>query len=76
LIAPFKDETGKRYGRLTVVEKVERDLASRFKRASAKWLCRCDCGTQTRVFGSKLRKGEVKSCVACKIVEDKAWGTK
>ena len=59
------DETGKRYGRLTVVEKVERSLASRFKRASAKWLVRCDCGTETRIFGNKLRNGVARNCLTC-----------
>lgn len=73
---PMKDETGKRYGKLTVVEKVERSLTSQFKRASAKWFCMCDCGTVTRVFGNKLRNGTIKSCNACKIAEEKAWGNK
>jgi hypothetical protein len=72
----FKNEIGKRYGKLTVVEKVERDLESRFKRASAKWYCQCDCGEVTRVFGNKLRNGTVKSCNACKIAMEKAWGGK
>jgi hypothetical protein len=60
-----KDEAGKRYGRLTVVEKMERDLASRFRRASAKWLCRCDCGSVTRIFGNKLRNGTARNCLTC-----------
>ena len=67
-VAPPKDETGRRYGRLLVVEKVERDLASRFKRASTKWLCQCDCGNTTRVFGNKLRNKNIKHCLTCERV--------
>ena len=72
----LKNDIGKRYGKLTGVEKVERDLTSRFKRASAKWYCKCDCGEVTRVFGNKLRNGSVKSCNPCKISMEKAWGGK
>ena len=63
------DETGKRYGRLVVVEVLKRSLASRFKRAKAKWLCQCDCGTRTAVFGDKLRSGQIKMCLNC----ERAW---
>jgi hypothetical protein len=66
------DETGKRYGRLVVVEVLKRSLASRFKRAKAKWSCKCDCGERTAVFGDKLRNGTIKSCLKC----EQAWGKK
>jgi hypothetical protein len=61
----MKDETGARYGRLTVVRRFERDLKSRFRRASVKWLCRCDCGAETRVYGNKLRNGTARNCLTC-----------
>lgn len=51
------DETGNRYGRLTVVCR-----AGSNKKGIAKWLCKCDCGGETIVLGSKLRRGETKSC--------------
>jgi hypothetical protein len=63
------DETGKRYGRLVVVKVLERSLVERFKRASAQWLCKCDCGQMTRVFGNKLRNGTIKNCLRC----ERAW---
>jgi hypothetical protein len=63
------DETGNRYGRLVVIELMDRSLAERFKRAKAKWLCQCDCGKRTRVFGDKLRNGTVKNCLRC----ERAW---
>ena len=66
------DETGKRYGRLVVVEVLKRSLASRFKRAKAKWLCVCDCGTRTAVFGDKLRSGQIRMCLTC----ERAWREK
>lgn len=64
-----KDEAGKRYGRLLVIKKADRDLASRFKRSSAQWRCRCDCGKMTLVFGGKLRNGTIKQCLTC----ERAW---
>ena len=51
------DETGNRYGRLTVVCR-----AGSNKKGIAKWLCECDCGSKTVVLGTKLRRGETKSC--------------
>lgn len=50
------DETGKRYGRLTVIGCAE--APSR----GVSWLCLCDCGNQAVVHGSHLRSGHTKSC--------------
>lgn len=72
------DETGKRYGRLTVIGKVrkKRGQPRILETRKAVWFCRCDCGLNTRVLGNRLRSGSVKSCVSCKIDEDKAWESK
>ena len=53
-----KDLTGQRFGRLKVVKLTE------FKdsNGSCKWLCRCDCGTETIVVSDALRGGKTKSC--------------
>lgn len=51
-----KDETGERYGRLTVVA-----FAGALK-THAMWKCRCDCGQITLVSGRKLRTGTTVSC--------------
>ena len=51
------DETGKKYGRLTVIE-----LAEINPKRGTKWLCSCECGMTTLVYGSNLRKGTTKSC--------------
>lgn len=52
----FKDLTGKRFGRWTVLEKAE----NRGKRIY--WKCKCDCGTIKDVCGSFLTTGRSKSC--------------
>jgi hypothetical protein len=50
------DLTGQRFGRLTVVSRVEN-----IKDRTA-WLCRCDCGKEKIVRGYSLRLGDTKSC--------------
>jgi hypothetical protein len=49
------DMTGQVFGKLTVVERVE-------SRRGARWLCACECGRETIVYGSNLRNGRTKSC--------------
>ena len=51
------DETGNKYGILTVIKRVEND-----KYGKACWLCRCECGNEIVVEGSSLRRGNTKSC--------------
>lgn len=53
----FKDETGKRYGRLTVLRKYPVP-----DNPQAHWLCRCDCGQEFVTRGDNLRSGRTKSC--------------
>ena len=51
------DLTGKKFGRLTVIERVSH------KSPHAYWLCECDCGSKLiLVRGTYLRKGNIKSC--------------
>lgn len=50
-------EIGNRYGRLTVIGSID---APRGR--GAWWLCKCDCGNQTRAQGASLRYGSTKSC--------------
>lgn len=51
------DETGNRYGRLTVVRRAESTRGG-----EARWLCRCECGGEKIARGTKLRRGETRSC--------------
>jgi hypothetical protein len=51
------DLVGKRFGRLTVISKGERDRYSKMH-----WLCKCDCGNETMVCVSNLKSGHTTSC--------------
>lgn len=57
----FKDLTGKRIGRLTVIKRDEDRVTSSGYRFT-RWLCKCDCGTQKSVFANALNSGRTKSC--------------
>lgn len=59
----FQDLTGKKFGRLTVIERAE----SRRKPCGSviiMWLCECDCEKKNRaiVAGAELKSGDTKSC--------------
>ena len=62
------DETGNRYGRLIVIEKVQRKKGDR---GHTKWRCRCDCGNETISDAAALRDGRIQSC-GCLIKEKNA----
>lgn len=52
------DEIGNRYGKWVVISRAES-----FRRVhGARWLCRCDCGTECIVRGDSLRSGDSQSC--------------
>jgi len=52
-----KNETGKRYSRLLVLEDAGKDNFG-----NKKWLCACDCGNKKIIVGMFLRKGLIASC--------------
>jgi len=52
----FKDLTGKKFHRLTVVGYLGRRCHS------SAWLCKCDCGANSEVSAGALQKGSIKSC--------------
>ena len=59
----FKDETGNKYGHLTVLrEDIEREKKLSYDRAY--WIVKCDCEKQTEfsVAGESLRLGTTTSC--------------
>lgn len=60
-MAILKDLTGKRFGRLYVIKRSNDAFTSGGHR-NVTWLCRCDCGKEVEVRGSRLNKGETKSC--------------
>jgi len=51
-----KNEIGKTYGRLTVLERAGT------KNGAVYWLCRCNCGEETIVQGRAFRTGNTRSC--------------
>ena len=51
------DLTGRRFGRVTVLEFVELN-----NNGGARWLCRCDCGTVFETNAANLVHGHTKSC--------------
>ena len=57
LSGQYKDETGRRYGRVLVL-----GLHEQGKGQGASWKCRCDCGIEFTPRGSSLRKGTTTSC--------------
>ena len=56
----FKDETGKRYGRLTVLHRDESKPSGHGYKVW--WICKCDCGNIKSIKGENLRRGLTKSC--------------
>lgn len=59
-MAAFKDLTGQRFGRLTVVERAENGRCS--GKAVTRWVCKCDCGNTIIVEGHSIKRGRTKSC--------------
>jgi hypothetical protein len=59
-MSAFKDETGKVFDRLTVIEFSH--LLKEKAGSRAYWRCECLCGNVVIVSGSNLRFGAVRSC--------------
>lgn len=57
IMSELIDMTGKKFGKLTVIERVANNSQNR-----AVWKCLCDCGKEVEVNGSYLRIGHTKSC--------------
>lgn len=56
----FIDMTGRKYGRLLVLERAGTSGQDGQRRTM--WLCQCDCGNTTVVIGANLRAGMTRSC--------------
>jgi hypothetical protein len=52
----YKDITGQKFGKLTVISYSETRNKKPF------WLCRCDCGKEKIMKGSSLKNGSAASC--------------
>lgn len=66
----YKDLTGKRFGRLTALEKGKKDKAGH-----QYWKCKCDCGNITEVNSDNLRRGLTQSCgcLQSEIIHQRAF---
>lgn len=58
---PVIDLTGKKFGRLTVVERFGTEFSHNGS-VFPIWTCQCDCGNIVVVRGASLRKGLTRSC--------------
>ena len=58
------DLTGKRFGRLTVIRRVDNYVPPDDKyNFQPQWECVCDCGTTGVItYGNHLKQGKTKSC--------------
>jgi hypothetical protein len=56
-IMRFIDLTGQKFGRLTVIKRIENGLCNR-----TRWCCKCDCGNEVGVFSRGLISGQTNSC--------------
>lgn len=61
----FLDLSGKKFNKLTVIERVKKGGTKR-----TYWLCVCDCGEKTIIRQDSLIKGRTKSC-GCSLKERK-----
>lgn len=58
---PPIDETGNRYGTLTVLSVHSRPVSG-----GLKWVCVCDCGEEKVTSGGALRLGRIARCSSCR----------
>lgn len=56
----YKDLTGQKFGKLTVIMRSYID-----KGKHTKWLCKCDCGNEKIIQGNHLTDGSTRSCGHC-----------
>jgi hypothetical protein len=54
----FVDYTGRRFGKLVVLERGVRNS----KRGLYEWICKCDCGNIKSIIGADLRNKNTTSC--------------
>lgn len=61
-IGVYKNLVGKRFGRLTVIQKSDDFYISPKGTKFIKWVCLCDCGNVIVTTGNSLKQGHTKSC--------------
>ena len=61
------DLTGQKFGMWKVVRRA--DNYAKNGRSDARWLCKCECGTEKVTRSCDLRNGESKGCIKCRCLE-------
>ncbi len=56
-MSSFKDISGRTFGRLLVIKRIDND-----KWENIRWLCLCDCGKEKTIRSGDLKRGRTKSC--------------
>lgn len=62
------DLTGQKYGRLSVIKRVENS-----KHHASQWLCMCDCGKEVIRSSNSLRTGHSISCGCARKESTRKW---
>lgn len=65
----MQDLTGKQFGNLTVISRVE-DYVSPKGTHKSRWLCQCKCGNTTVVTGDNLRSGNTTTCGCTRLYRE------
>ena len=60
-MAQFKDLTGQRFGRLTILRRAESHIGPNGKKRTM-WFCRCDCGSLITTKGENMTSNHTQSC--------------
>lgn len=63
IMGKFKDLTGMKFGRLTVIERAEN------KNGRVHWNCTCDCGNTCVVMSKHLISGHTQSCGCLNLIK-------
>ncbi len=69
LVGKKEDLTGRRFGRLTVIEETDER-----RNGAVMWLCKCDCGNYTTARANHLKRGGVMSCGCYNKEKDRTHG--
>lgn len=69
-----KDLSGKRFGRLLVIERTNRYKTASGKRGTY-YRCKCDCGNEVTVIAGHLTTGHTWSCGCAHAEQMEAWKT-
>lgn len=72
LFEKYTDLTGRRFGKWTVLYKIEKGVE---KRRNPAWMCRCDCGREERRRAIVLVRGESVRCGSCNNAGNKGKTT-